>query len=966
MTLSQHGSPPAESEQPCLIVCTYCGTAFRSRSQLFKHLRAKHDLDAQLQQDDVENAPINCPSRRTAASIAARSVYHNEAHDAYYRAQAAAGVFSIKDWEEAQTYFRTPLPVAFRIMWRARDEESQDIRFAFLRRLLELVPPGSLQSCPVLDPELAQTAIIPPRQWSIEAQQALVDAQEVGVANRQELCSMIPPLLLLQEDDVLVGRGTVLDLCAAPGSKSLQLLDQLQRLKVVANPGEPQAVAITNTSATTMLVCNDTNRQRLLTVARRTRRCPASVRPSVILNSSDGRYFPALRKYGGYKVKFDRVLADVPCSGDGTLRKLSAKEWKDWNVKRHLQLHALQVRLLTRALESVKKGGRVVYSTCSLDPIEDEAVVVTAISRRGGPSVYRICPIPDKLCKLATRGLMYSPGATQWVVPHPEFGKESKKHGVTFETYTCMDQVPAMLRKKDIRPSMFPPRERRADALANLTDDTEKFALARKYGEILDENDIVHFEDMLPNCARIFPQHLDSGGFFCAVIERVAPAFYPVCYPLERRRQEATGNGSGNRNTVDCTNDCLPSGQTHFAQPQPKNYKYHGRILANVESAQHMRDLLVRDKARGEEVIFEGLSTMQVAIQWLKEKRAYFEGLSEQLLEAPMNTAVKDSDDMDNYEEEVPPQNARTRQINDPTKSSMFTRLFPPPHPRLVAEFCDFFGLLTCPQKATLAGVEVFPTARLAVVGGGHEAVNVESCFDPDEAHTAVLRYGDDMASKIEQNGSLISKKRRFLQLVLVSEELRNLFLGGAKFSPMEAGLALCWVPVPGKYWEYGRVKPTASEHEETVSHEGAASVQGEYNKARFEDPIARSSASGRYGLLDEAAEYLGRCATKRMVSLTNTETLQLLNAGFLMVSTMDSEGLDREATLSNETTLGEQRLNDLHKWSLGAAISVTQCGHSKLFMPCVLRTDRAEEKQLGLLAEQRLTEAWKRLLEAI
>jgi 16S rRNA C967 or C1407 C5-methylase (RsmB/RsmF family) len=961
MTVSLDNSP---AERPPLVVCTYCEAEFRSRTQLFNHLRAKHDLDAQLQEAGMENTMINCPSLRTAASIAARSAYYNGAHDAYYRAQAAAGVFSIQDWEEAQTYFRRPLPVAFRILWRDNDVESQDVRFVFLQRMMKLVPPGSLQSCPVLDPQLAQTAVIPPRQWSPEAQQSLMDAQEVGAANRQELCSMIPPVLLLQEDDVLYGRGTVLDLCAAPGSKSLQLLDHLQRVKVVANPGDQQTTTITNTSATTMLVCNDSNRQRLLTVARRTRRCPASARPSVILNSSDGRYFPALRKYGGYKVKFDRVLADVPCSGDGTLRKMSSKEWKDWNVKSHLQLHALQVRLLTRALESVKKGGRVVYSTCSLDPIEDEAVVVTAISRRGGPSVYRICPVPDKLCKQATQGLTYSPGTTHWVVPHPEFGKERKQHGITLETYTCMDQVPAMLRKKDIRPSMFPPRARRE---ANLAEDPERIALARKFGEVLDENDMALFEDMLPNCARIFPQHLDSGGFFCAVIERIAPAFYPVCYPLERqRRQEATESGACKLNTFACTTtDCFPSGHSHpHAQSQPTKYKYHGRILTNVESAQHMRGLLVKDKAQGDEVLFEGLSTKDVAIRWLKEKRAYTEGISEELMKAPVNKAEKDCDDVDDGEEEVPPQNARSRQINDPTKSSMYTRLFPAPHPRLVAEFCDFFGLVTCSEKASLAGVEVFPSERLAAIGGGHEATKVESCFDPDEAHEAVLRYGEDMATKIESNGCLISKKRRFLRLVLVSEELRNLFLGGAKFSPMEAGLTLCWVPVPGKYWEYGRVNSKVSERKETASHTGAASSQGDYNKAeaRFEDAATRSSASGRFGLLDEGAEYLGRCATKRIVSLTNFETLELLDAGFLMLPTLEGLG----PALSSETGFGEQKLNDLSKWDLGAVIAVTQCGPSKLFMPCVLRSDQAGEKQLGLLAEQRLTDAWKRLVAAI
>ncbi|CAB9501397.1 Multisite-specific tRNA:(cytosine-C(5))-methyltransferase trm4a [Seminavis robusta] len=975
------GSQQEQQEQEQLIVCSYCEAKFPSRSQLFKHLRAKHDLDALLEEESTGSTLQNLsPSQRTAASVAARSVYYNAAQDAYYRAQVAAGVFSISDWEEAQEYFRRPLPVAFRML--TQQHKSSDWRFAFWERLQHLSPAKSLQSCPALDPHLAKTAVIPPRQWSPEAQQALMDAQEVGVANRQELCSMIPPLLLLQDGDVLQGRGTVLDLCAAPGSKSLQLMDMLQRVQI-----QPHSNAASNdidnnkntsqqdSTCTAMLVANDANRQRLMTVARRSRRFPATGRPSLILNSSDGRYFPALRMCGGYKVKFDRILADVPCSGDGTLRKLSKKEWQQWNVKSHLQLHTLQVRLLTRALECVKKGGRVVYSTCSLDPIEDEAVVVSAIARRGGPRVYRICPIPDRLCPTATEPLAYSPGATHWVVPHPQFGKTNAKANTTYdETYQSIDQVPAMHRKKDIRPSMFPPKARTEKAVAQVLDhDPEKLALARKFGEILSPEDVDLYETMLPNCARIFPQHLDSGGFFCAVIERVAPAYYPVCYPLERKRREQQQQELSSMG--DTASDSHDADTAESQQQQEELiYKYHGRILTNVQSAQHMRELLVKDKAQGDEVIFEGVATRDLAVKWLQNHRAFIPGISEQLLTSPARSANNedsDDDDQEAGEKGTPDVNnkpARKRHVNDPTKSFMYTRLFPPPHPSLVQEFVDFFGLKTCPQEASQAGVEPFPVERLVIRQGGDDAVNVTSCMDPDEAHTLVpWDNSEDFAAKnkgsITSNTTKIPRKRRFFHLVLISEQIRNLFKGGAKFSPMEVGLSLCWVPVPGQYRE---APPGKTVHQPDTNEENKEAT-------RFEDSAARAAQSGRYGLLDEAAEFLAHRATKRIVGLAQSQALQLLEAGHLSVQSTTAGELATSSKAPSGSRWGQQRLGDLTNWSMGAAIAVVTCGWTDgdgeqpcpLFMPCVLKQQEALGRHLSLVAELRLADAWKRLLQA-
>lgn len=77
-------------------------------------------------------------------------------------------------------------------------------------------------------------------------------------------------------------------------------------------------------------------------------------------------------------LQFDRILCDVPCSGDGTTRK-NPNIWKTWRTSDGLGLHGLQLRILKRAIQMLKPGGRLVYSTCSYNPIENEAVVSAAL-----------------------------------------------------------------------------------------------------------------------------------------------------------------------------------------------------------------------------------------------------------------------------------------------------------------------------------------------------------------------------------------------------------------------------------------------------------------------------------------------------------------------------------------------------------------------------------------------------------
>ena len=109
--------------------------------------------------------------------------------------------------------------------------------------------------------------------------------------------------------------------------------------------------------------------------------------PCILVTIGNAAKFPVLRAPDGCgtPVRFDRVLLDAPCSGDGTLRK-EPSIWQSWKLHDGLQCHSTQLRLLVRGLTVLKDGGRLVYSTCSLNPLENEAVVMAAIARFKGGS----------------------------------------------------------------------------------------------------------------------------------------------------------------------------------------------------------------------------------------------------------------------------------------------------------------------------------------------------------------------------------------------------------------------------------------------------------------------------------------------------------------------------------------------------------------------------------------------------
>jgi 16S rRNA (cytosine967-C5)-methyltransferase len=145
----------------------------------------------------------------------------------------------------------------------------------------------------------------------------------------------------------------VLDVGAAPGGKSSQL-----------------AAAMGNDG---LVVAVDLHPARLATLAETCRRLAARIVRPVAADAS--RDLPLAGS-----VAFDRVLVDAPCSGTGTLRRNPEIKWR-LTATDPARFGALQGSLLDSAARHVRPGGRLVYSTCSVEPEENEDVVAAFLAR---------------------------------------------------------------------------------------------------------------------------------------------------------------------------------------------------------------------------------------------------------------------------------------------------------------------------------------------------------------------------------------------------------------------------------------------------------------------------------------------------------------------------------------------------------------------------------------------------------
>nr|CCA22087.1 tRNA (cytosine5)methyltransferase putative [Albugo laibachii Nc14] len=299
---------------------------------------------------------------------------------------------------------------------------------------------------------------------------------ETGCFDRQEVVSMLPVLWLQLEP-----QNFVLDMCASPGSKTSQIVDFL------STKHESEELD-------GMVVANDIDRKRGYMLVRRLLRNSLG---NAVVSCCSGDQFPGLYDSTGTLRStntFDRVLCDVPCSGDGTLRK-KLRLWMDWHIGQGLTLHSTQIALAMRGAALLKVGGIMVYSTCSFNPVENEAVVSEVLRRSDG--ALELVDLSDDPI---LHKLRYRRGRRSWKVGWRSKSKSCHK-GKIFNSavgnessslfhqwFSSYNEVPEDLRGNRIVESMFPARFLPHDPSKTL---------------------------------RMVPIDNDSGGFFIAVLRKV-------------------------------------------------------------------------------------------------------------------------------------------------------------------------------------------------------------------------------------------------------------------------------------------------------------------------------------------------------------------------------------------------------------------------------------------------------------
>ena len=249
---------------------------------------------------------------------------------------------------------------------------------------------------------------------------------ETGRLTRQEAVSMIPAIVLDAKPGELV-----LDMCASPGSKTTQIAEHLEGSGIV--------------------MANEIASSRINTLVANVKR-HGSITP--IITHHDGRFIPKVPKTG-----FDKILVDAPCTGSATTRK-NPDVWKKWLPSGGKSLHKLQLELLLKAINLTKPGGKIVYSTCSLDPVENEAVIseVLRLSKE-----ISLVPMSEKLVDLPGRC-----GMTDW----PQ-----------------LDDSGNIIESSKIVKSMLPPTD-------------------------------IDIKEELKKCLRIWNDDVKAGGFFVAVLKK--------------------------------------------------------------------------------------------------------------------------------------------------------------------------------------------------------------------------------------------------------------------------------------------------------------------------------------------------------------------------------------------------------------------------------------------------------------
>ncbi|HLC65084.1 MAG TPA: RsmB/NOP family class I SAM-dependent RNA methyltransferase [Candidatus Nanoarchaeia archaeon] len=179
-----------------------------------------------------------------------------------------------------------------------------------------------------------------------------IPEHSLGYFYTQEAASMIPPMVLEPKPGEFI-----LDMCAAPGSKTTQIAAMMK------NQG--------------IIIANDVKGERISPLGINLQRMGMT---NHLITMMEGRRFKGFN--------FDRILVDAPCSGTGTIRK-SFKTLLIWNPDMVKRLSAQQKILIETAFNNLRENGVMAYSTCSLEPEENEEVIDNLITKHENAKIEK-------------------------------------------------------------------------------------------------------------------------------------------------------------------------------------------------------------------------------------------------------------------------------------------------------------------------------------------------------------------------------------------------------------------------------------------------------------------------------------------------------------------------------------------------------------------------------------------------
>jgi NOL1/NOP2/sun family putative RNA methylase len=235
----------------------------------------------------------------------------------------------LEDYDEFMQVIREPMPKSIRV-------NTNKISVEELKPRLE--KKGWKLSQPFPEKEIMIIENLKPGELGKSYEHLL------GYYYIQEISSMMSILALNPKPGELM-----LDLCASPGSKTTQASAMMKNQgTIIANDKDIPRIAILNANLERTGCSN------------------------VIVTRHDGVQLCMKLKEAG--MKFDKILLDVPCSGEGNIRS-NNKTWLMWNPKAIQKLARQQRILASSAIELLKEDGELVYSTCTHSPEENEANV---------------------------------------------------------------------------------------------------------------------------------------------------------------------------------------------------------------------------------------------------------------------------------------------------------------------------------------------------------------------------------------------------------------------------------------------------------------------------------------------------------------------------------------------------------------------------------------------------------------